>query len=98
MTLDFADEYPMLPSFRFDTLHEVAQGRGYSQYDTVRFILEQAEGFWVCGSLFYAHYMPSARNRISELREQHTIVSEPCDSPVCHHRRLRNVARYRWVT
>lgn len=40
----------------------------------------------VCASVFYQNYMPTARNRIAELRaEGYQIESRRCENPAHHH-------------
>ena len=95
-TFEF-EEFPSLPKFRFETLVQIGRDRDLSQIDLVHLVLEEAEGFWVCGSFFYGDYLQAARNRIAELRNQHghTILSEACPDP--YHRHRGRVFHYRWI-
>lgn len=57
-------------------------------------ILTMAEGRWVCGSEFYANYMPTYSQRIGELvRGGAPIARAGCTNP--EHRHEGNLAQYR---
>ncbi len=98
--LGFEQEYPSLPRYRFNSALDACRQKNISQYDAVLYILQSARGYWVCGSFFYGTYMPTARNRVAEIRAQFGadfIVSERCDKPEHHHRPRSGVYRYRYV-
>ncbi len=100
--LGFADEkeYPSFPRFRFDSALAACTGNDLSQYDGVLYILQSARGYWVCNSFFYGSYMPTARNRVGEIRANFGfdfIASERCDDPEHHHRPRSGVYRYRYT-
>lgn len=75
---------------QFDRIH-------YKKKQKILGVIELADGAWVCGSYFYANYLPTFSQRISEFRTKEGLpISEgrPCTHP--DHNHDSTIAEYRW--
>jgi len=72
----------------------LAREKRESQPEVIRDVLKKSRGGWVCGSYFYAEYMPTYSQRIGELIVQgYEIEREPCKNP--DHKHRGSIRQYR---
>ena len=70
--------------------------RELSMRERVSWVIETANGSWVCGSYFYGSFMPTFSQRISELvAEGRPIERGRCHDP--NHNHNSSLGAYRWV-
>ena len=98
----YPEPFPELP--RYATAQHVADHLAlfaqdglppFTTTEQIRAVLIGAAGAWVCGSAFYANFLPTFSQRISELIAAGAPIERSrCDRPNHHHR--GQIGQYRW--
>lgn len=69
---------------------------GYTQSRAIRHTLRKYTNEWICGTAFYAAYLPTYSQRIGELvKKGDPIERADCNNP--NHSHTGTIAQYRWV-
>lgn len=64
--------------------------------ENIRRVLQYAPGVWVCGSAFYANFIPTYSQRIGKMRRDGDPIARGiCSNP--GHRHKGTLAQYRWI-
>jgi hypothetical protein len=92
------DTRPYAPNHAIQNRLYILEGEmvGHTQSRAIRHVLRQRRGQWVCGTAFYASYIPTYSQRIGELvKDGDPIERGDCDNP--NHAHSGAIAQYRWA-